>query len=45
MFKVQRDILSAYHVKTADAFYGGQDFWRVPLDPSSFGSNSGNQPP
>jgi uncharacterized membrane protein (UPF0182 family) len=45
MFRVQRDILSAYHVKTADAFYGGQDFWRVPLDPSSFGSNSGNQPP
>ena len=45
LFKVQRDILSAYHVKTADAFYGGQDFWRVPLDPSSFGSNSGVQPP
>jgi uncharacterized membrane protein (UPF0182 family) len=45
MFRVQRDILSAYHVKTADAFYGGQDFWRVPLDTSSFGSNSGNQPP
>ncbi|MEN9352029.1 MAG: hypothetical protein RL455_970 [Actinomycetota bacterium] len=45
MFRVQRDILSAYHVTTADAFYGGQDFWRVPLDPSSFGSNSGNQPP
>jgi uncharacterized membrane protein (UPF0182 family) len=45
MFRVQRDILSAYHVKTADAFYGGQDFWRVPRDPSSFGSNSGNQPP
>jgi len=45
MFRVQRDILSAYHVTTADAFYGGQDFWRVPLDPSSFGGNSANQPP
>jgi uncharacterized membrane protein (UPF0182 family) len=45
MFRVQRDILSAYHVTNAAAFYGGQDFWRVPLDPSSFGSNSGNQPP
>ena len=45
MFRVQRDILSAYHVTTASAFYGGQDFWRVPLDPSSFGANSGNQPP
>jgi uncharacterized membrane protein (UPF0182 family) len=45
MFRIQRDILSAYHVKTADAFYGGQDFWRVPRDPSTFGANAGNQPP
>ena len=45
MFKIQRDILSAYHVKTAAAFYGGQDFWRVPRDPSTFGANAGNQPP
>ena len=45
MFKVQRDILSAYHVKTAAAFYSGQDFWRVPRDPSTFGANAGNQPP
>jgi uncharacterized protein len=45
MFRVQRDILSAYHVSTADAFYGGQDFWRVPRDPSTFGANAGNQPP
>ena len=45
IFKVQRDILSAYHVKTANAFYGGQDFWRVPKDPSTFGGNVSNQPP
>ncbi|MEI6671600.1 MAG: UPF0182 family protein, partial [Actinomycetes bacterium] len=45
MFRVQRDILSAYHVKSASAFYGGQDFWRVPRDPSTFGGNAGNQPP
>lgn len=45
MFRVQRDILSAYHVKSSDAFYGGQDFWRVPRDPSTFGANAGNQPP
>jgi uncharacterized membrane protein (UPF0182 family) len=45
MFRVQRDILSAYHVKNAEAFYGGQDFWRVPRDPSTFGGNAGNQPP
>ena len=45
MFRVQREILSAYHVQTAAAFYGGQDFWRVPRDPSTFGSNAGAQPP
>jgi len=45
MFRVQREILSAYHVKTAAAFYGGQDFWRVPRDPSTFGSNASAQPP
>jgi len=45
MFRVQREILSAYHVKTAAAFYGGQDFWRVPRDPSTFGANASAQPP
>jgi uncharacterized membrane protein (UPF0182 family) len=42
---VQRDILSSYHVQNATAFYGGQDFWRVPRDPSTFGGNIANQPP
>jgi len=45
LFRVQRDVLSAYHVKTAGAFYGGQDFWRVPRDPSTFGANASAQPP
>ena len=45
MFRVQRDILSSYHVTSAAAFYGGQDFWRVPRDPSTFGANAGAQPP
>ena len=45
LFRVQRNILSSYHVRTASAFYGGQDFWRVPLDPSTFGANAGAQPP
>lgn len=45
IFRVQRDVLSSYHVRTADAFYGGQDFWRVPRDPSTFGANAGAQPP
>ncbi len=45
IFRVQREILSAYHVQTAAAFYGGQDFWRVPRDPSTFGANASAQPP
>ena len=45
LFRVQREILSAYHVQTASAFYGGQDFWRVPRDPSTFGANAAAQPP
>ena len=45
MFRVQREVLSSYHVKTAGAFYGGQDFWRVPRDPSTFGGNANAQPP
>lgn len=45
LFRVQREILSSYHVRTAEAFYGGQDFWRIPRDPSTFGANAGAQPP
>ena len=45
LVRVQRDVLSSYHVKTSSAFYGGQDFWRVPRDPSTFGANAGAQPP
>ena len=45
LFRIQRDVLSLYHVKNASAFYGGQDFWRVPRDPSTLGANAGTQPP
>ena len=45
LFNVQREILSTYHVDTASAYYGGQDFWRVPSDPSTLGQNSAAQPP
>jgi uncharacterized protein len=45
MFRVQREILSEYHVRTANAFYNGQDFWRIPRDPSTLGANAGSQPP
>ncbi|EYR65213.1 membrane protein [Actinotalea ferrariae CF5-4] len=33
LFKVQRNLLSTYHVDTAAEFYSGQDFWRNPQDP------------
>jgi len=45
MFRVQREILTEYHVKSANAFYSGQDFWRIPRDPSTLGANAGSQPP
>lgn len=51
MFKVQREILSTYHVTDAGAFYSEEDAWRTPSDPVSTvisGDNSGDvarQPP
>ncbi|ASU82727.1 UPF0182 family protein [Nocardiopsis gilva YIM 90087] len=39
IFKVQREILKRYHITDADAFYGGQDFWNVPEDPTKKGDN------
>ena len=34
LFKVQRELLSQYHVTDATAFYGKEDFWQVPSDPT-----------
>jgi uncharacterized membrane protein (UPF0182 family) len=34
LFKVQRQLLSKYHDTDAASFYGGQNFWRVPDDPT-----------
>lgn len=34
IFKVQRNVLSRYHVTDPQAFYSGQDFWIVPEDPT-----------
>ena len=44
LFKVQRDVLSRYHITDPQAFYSGQDFWNVPNDPSS-GERDVKQPP
>ncbi|RAY13330.1 UPF0182 family protein [Actinomadura craniellae] len=45
LFKVQRGILAKYHVTQADAFYGGQDFWNVPDDPTQPAKGRVKQPP
>ena len=44
IFKVQRLILSRYHVTDPAAFYSGQDFWIVPTDPTT-GEGNLYQPP
>jgi uncharacterized protein len=33
-FKVQRDLLSRFHVDKSTDFFSGQDFWQVPKDPN-----------
>lgn len=33
-FKVQRTLLSKYHVTDPGVFYGGKDFWDIPGDPT-----------
>ena len=44
MFKVQRTILSRYHVEDPASFYNGQDFWTIPNDPTNRAVNA-LQPP
>ncbi len=34
LFKVQRELLGQYHVTDPTAFYGKEDFWQVPSDPT-----------
>ena len=45
MFKVQRDLLTKYHVTSASEFYSGQDFWTLPTDPTTKASSGLTQPP
>ena len=48
MFKVQREVLSKYHVTDAGAFYSNEDAWRTPDDPVAASSENGAnlaQPP
>ncbi|AZQ77074.1 UPF0182 family protein [Flaviflexus ciconiae] len=46
LFKVQRQLLTRYHVKDAASFYSGGDFWNVPPDPTvGEGATTTAQPP
>jgi hypothetical protein len=47
-FKVQRELLTRYHVDTPGDFFNNVSFWNVPSDPSPQGAGSGSalpQPP
>lgn len=35
LFNLQRSVITRYHVNTPGAFYSGQQFWRVPSDPTA----------
>jgi uncharacterized membrane protein (UPF0182 family) len=45
LFEVQRQVLAQYHVTNAQSFYGGQNFWTVPNDPTGLAANRLSQPP
>jgi uncharacterized protein len=35
LFKVQRELLSRYHIQDAQQFFQGDDYWQIPGDPAS----------
>ncbi|MBF6174729.1 UPF0182 family protein [Nocardia blacklockiae] len=45
LFKVQRDILSRYHVNDPREFFTTNAFWSVPSDPTSDTPTNAHQPP
>ncbi|HET9656615.1 MAG TPA: UPF0182 family protein [Kineosporiaceae bacterium] len=45
LFKVQRDLLSRYHVTDPGAFFSQQDYWQVPKDPTDTAAGPQQQPP
>jgi len=44
LFKVQRDLLTKFHISDPGAFYNGSDYWKVPPDPTK-SAGSADQPP
>jgi len=45
LFDAQRQILAQFHVQQPAAFYGGQNFWTVPNDPTLPKGFQSSQPP
>ena len=46
LFKVQRELLAKYHVTDPGSFFGGGEYWRVPVDPTQTQAGTSNgQPP
>jgi uncharacterized membrane protein (UPF0182 family) len=43
LFKLQRDVLTQYHVDNPSDFYNANDFWQVPSDPTA--NTADSQPP
>lgn len=43
MFKVQRELLTRYHVTNPSTFFSGSEVWKVPADPTN--SNGNDVPP
>ncbi|WP_018684122.1 UPF0182 family protein [Actinokineospora enzanensis] len=41
LFKVQRELLSRYHVADANEFFSQKTFWSVPADPTEDGASNG----
>ncbi|PPK68769.1 UPF0182 family protein [Actinokineospora auranticolor] len=41
LFKVQRELLSRYHVADANEFFSQKSFWSVPRDPTEDGASNG----
>jgi len=38
LFKVQRTLLTRYHITDPHSFYAGTDYWRIPDDPTKSGT-------
>jgi len=45
LFDAQRQILAQFHVEDPAAFYGGQNFWTIPNDPTKGKTIQVSQPP